>query len=103
MERNLSQPFGIGELARRMGTSRRELDRAFAKHASKKPSTVWRTMRLTHGQWLLLNTSRAITQIAHECGFADAAHFGRWFKTTYGETPNSFRTRRRELAKRETA
>ncbi|MBE9557639.1 MAG: helix-turn-helix domain-containing protein [Proteobacteria bacterium] len=103
MERNLSQPFGIGELARRMGISRRELDRAFAKHAHKKPSTVWRTMRLTHGQWLLLNTSRAITQIAHECGFADAAHFGRWFKTTYGAMPNSFRTRRRELAKRETA
>ncbi len=102
MERNLSQPFGIGELARRMGTSRRELDRAFARHARKKPSTVWRGMRLTHGHWLLLNTSRTITQVAHECGFADAAHFGRWFKATYRETPNSFRTRRRNLARQET-
>jgi transcriptional regulator GlxA family with amidase domain len=103
MERNLSQPFGIGELARRMGTSQRELDRAFAKHVGKKPSLVWRTMRLAHGHWLLVNTSRTITQIAHECGFADAAHFCRWFKTTFGETPNSFRIRRREVAKPQTA
>lgn len=99
MERNLSQPFGIGELARRMGTSPRELDRAFAKHAGSKPSTIWRKMRLTHGHWLLLNTSRTITQIAHECGFADASHFCRWFKASFGETPNSFRTHRREVAK----
>ncbi len=99
MERNLGRTFGIDVLAARLGTSIRELDRAFARHAGTAPAAFWRKMRLGHGHWLLLNTSRSVTQVAHECGFADTAHFSRWFKRTYGETPRAFRTRRYEIAK----
>ena len=99
MERNLGRAFGIDVLAARLGTSVRELDRAFARHAGTTPAAFWRKMRLGHGHWLLLNTSRSVTQVAHECGFADTAHFCRWFKRTYGETPRAFRTRRSEITK----
>ena len=54
-------------------------------------------MRLEHGHWLLLNSSRTVTQIAHECGFSDGAHFTRWFKKVYGEAPFAFRNRRRQV------
>jgi transcriptional regulator GlxA family with amidase domain len=94
MERHLSQPFGIEELARRLGSSVRELNRAFARHAAESPAAIWRKMRLAHGHWLLINTSRNITQVAHETGFADTAHFSRWFKRVFGEAPKSFRRRR---------
>lgn len=99
MQGNLNRPFGVEALARRTGSSLRELDRAFARHVGEKPVTFWRKMRLTHGHWLLINTNRTITQIAHECGFADTAHFSRWFKRTYCESPNAFRVRRHELVK----
>ncbi len=97
MERNFSRPFTIEELARRLGSSLRELNRAFARSARESPSSVWRKLRLSHGHWLLLNTSRSATQIAYECGFTDAAHFSRWFMRIYGETPSAFRTQRRRV------
>lgn len=95
MERNFSRPFPIEELAKRLGSSLRELNRSFSRHAHESPSAVWRNIRLSHGHWLLLNTNRSATQIAYECGFTDAAHFSRWFKRTHGETPNTFRLQRR--------
>ena len=98
MEQNLGRPFAIEELARRIDTTLRQLDRAFANHVGATPAAFWRGMRLNHGHWLLLNTARPVTQIAHECGFADCAHFTRWFKRSYGETPQAFRVRRLQLA-----
>ncbi len=98
MERNFSRPFPIEELARRLRSSLRELNRSFSRHAGESPSAVWRKIRLSHGHWLLLNTNRSATQIAYECGFTDAAHFSRWFKRTYGETPNAFRVHRRQVS-----
>lgn len=95
MERNLSRPFGISELARRLGISERILTRAFAQIADERPSTLWRKIRLSHGHWLLANTQRSITQIAFECGFADSAHFCRSFKRLYGESPGAFRASRK--------
>lgn len=94
MERYISRPFGIGQLADRIGSSHRELARAFSRRAGQSPAAIWRKMRLSHGHWSLLNTARTVTQIALECGFADAAHFSRWFKREYGEPPATFRRRR---------
>jgi transcriptional regulator GlxA family with amidase domain len=99
MQANLNRPFGIEELAKRAGSTLRELDRAFVRHVGEKPMGLWRKMRLSHGHWLLINTNRTITQIAHECGFADTAHFSRWFKRTYGEPPHAFRVRRHDLVR----
>ena len=97
MEQNFSKPLSVSSIALRLHTSERELNRAFIKHANHSPSVICRTMRLTHGRWLLTNTNRTITQIAFECGFSDGPHFSRWFKVTYGEPPNLFRQRRRKI------
>ncbi len=97
MEGRIAVPHSISTLARQINTSSRELNRIFSKYAGKPPAAVWRDMRLAQGHWLLLNSYRTVTQIAMECGFADGAHFSRWFKRTYGETPREFRDRRRQV------
>lgn len=94
MERQISVPIKIHQLAKKLNTSERELDRAFKQHAGEPPTTVWRKMRLSHGHWLLVNTNRTVTRIALECGFSDGAHFCRWFRRIYSETPIAFRNRR---------
>ena len=43
--------------------------------------------------WLIGNTDRSVTDIAHEAGFADCAHFSRQFKETYGASPSGQRRR----------
>ena len=98
MERHLSGPLQIRELARRLNTSERELHRSFMKHAGETPSSLGRNIRLAHGHWLLVNTTRTVTQIAFDCGFSDTAHFCRWFRSAYGEAPANFRSRRRGAA-----
>ena len=95
MEKHLARPVSVRRLAQRLGISERELNRAFAKFAGDTPAALGRKMRLAHGHWLLVNTTRTVTQIAADCGFADAAHFCRWFGTVYGETPSRFRLSRR--------
>jgi transcriptional regulator GlxA family with amidase domain len=98
MEQQISAPTGIAALARRLNDSERELNRVFRHHAGEAPSAVWRKMRLAHGHWLLLNTTRTVTQIALECGFADGAHFSRWFHRAYKEAPVALRRRHRQRA-----
>lgn len=95
MERHIATPYPIGVLADKVGCSERELCRLFAKYGNESPAETWRNIRLAQGHWLLLNSDRGIAQIASECGFSDAAHFSRWFKATYKETPDAFRRRRR--------
>lgn len=95
MERHLSTPFSIKDLAAKVNISPNGLLAAFNRHAGKGPAEVWRDMRLSHSRWLLLNTTRTITQIAFETGFADSAHFSRWFQRRYGDSPSAFRSKRK--------
>jgi len=95
MERRMSNPCSISELASRLNTSERELNRVFTLYANDAPAAVWRKMRLGHGHWLLVNSTKTVTEIAQECGFSDGAHFSRWFRKTYRESPVEFRNRRR--------
>jgi transcriptional regulator GlxA family with amidase domain len=98
MHQNIGEPLSIEALARMMGTTVRQLDRAFGVHAKLPPAAFWRDMRLQHARWRLLNSSRTVTQIAHECGFADCAHFSRWFRRSFSESPRNYRKRRRQAA-----
>jgi len=95
MGRYALSPFSIRELARRIGSSARGLNRSFERTVGAAPGTIWRKIRLAHGHWMLLNTHRSVTEIALECGFADLAHFSRWFRSEYDEAPAAFRRRRR--------
>ena len=92
MRQTLSEPISIDQLARKVSISRRQLDRLFKLKAGKSPQELWRDMRLEHARWRLLNTSKNITQIAYECGFADCAHFVRWFKRKNAVSPKEYRT-----------
>jgi transcriptional regulator GlxA family with amidase domain len=46
---------------------------------------------LRYARWLLDNTSRQVTDIALDAGFADCAHFSRQFKAAHGFAPSEQR------------
>ena len=95
MRQNLSDTGTIRDIAAQMGISVSQLNRAFKTYTEVSPAEIWRTIRLKHGRWRVLNCSRPITEIALECGYSDCSHFSRWFKRIYGETPQQARNRRR--------
>lgn len=96
MEKTFSDPLEIREIANRLNITMRQLNKAFLDALDVTPSDFYRDMRLRHAEWLLTNSTRPITFIAQECGFADSAHLTRWFKRQYHESPKNYRYRRAE-------
>lgn len=94
MRQKIREPDTTEVLAEMLGTTVRQLNRAFRSYAKAAPQEIWRNMRLQHARWRLINSKRTITQIAHECGFADSSHFSRWFKREFGEPPRIYREQR---------
>jgi transcriptional regulator GlxA family with amidase domain len=92
MEQSLGGDLlGLENIAARVNTSIRHLERLFHTHCGQGPLAHFRQLRLRYGRWLLVNTDRSITAIAHECGFSDSSHFARWFKSAFGQSPAAAR------------
>jgi transcriptional regulator GlxA family with amidase domain len=91
IEQRVDSAVSIDAVARFVGLSRRQLERAFRGALGLSPAQFHRKLRLSYGRWLLENSSRLITQIALDCGFADAAHFTREFRAEYGRRPSEIR------------
>ncbi len=91
MEQSLADPLPIGEVAERVGVSRRQLERVAQAEMSARPAEIYRTMRLKHAAWLLGHTERSVTDVALATGFADGAHFARAFRAWSGRTPSASR------------
>ncbi len=93
MEQNLAQPLSIAHVAEKLSLSTRQFERLCHTTLGKSPATAYRHLRLRYAHWLIDNTDRSVTDIAHESGFADCAHFSRQFKETYGASPSGKRRR----------
>jgi transcriptional regulator GlxA family with amidase domain len=91
IDQNLAQPPRIEDVAKRVGLSRRQLERLFRDEFGMSPWKYALGRRLRHGHLLLTQTRHSITNIAHECGFADASHFSRHVRTTFGAPPQTVR------------
>jgi transcriptional regulator GlxA family with amidase domain len=87
IEQSLGDPFSINELAQRVHLSVRQLERLFSEQVGVSPLAFYRQTRLRYGLWLLQNTNRKVTDIAHDCGFHDSAHFCRQFRALFGTSP----------------
>jgi len=88
MEQNLGNPLHIAMIAQRLELSTRQLERRFDAALGKRPSDLYRELRLRYARWLLETTTRSVTDIALDAGFSDCAHFSRQFKALHGLSPS---------------
>ncbi len=91
MEQNLASPIAISAVAAQLGLSTRQFERLCDAALGVTPGALYRQLRLRYADWLLENTSRSITDIALDAGFADASHFTRQFKACFGLSPSKRR------------
>ncbi|WEX11688.1 GlxA family transcriptional regulator [Chelativorans sp. AA-79] len=93
MEQQLDHLPPIPAVARYVGVSARQLERAFRGELGMTPMRYHRVMRLNYGRWMIDNKLDSLTQIALDCGFSDAAHFSREFRQHFGLPPSRYRVK----------
>ena len=87
MEQNLSSPPSAEQLAADVAVSKRQLERLFRRDLGVGMQQFGRDLRLSYAVWLMTHAACRISDIAAQCGFADAAHFSRNFRAAFGDTP----------------
>jgi AraC family transcriptional activator of tynA and feaB len=93
---NIAAVRSAPALAAEFGISERTFHRIFADRETTFERHVLQ-LRVELFRYLLRQTSLSeipIARLAHQCGFADAAHATRTFKSRFGATPRDFRASR---------
>lgn len=91
MQQNIDMPISITELSKRMGNSKRQIERHFREALDSSPQNAYLEIRLDIARYLVETTSKPVGQIAMDCGFCDSSHLSRMFKRRFGETPKTMR------------
>ena len=85
--------FGVEEVSRRLGVSRRLLDLRFREIGRKSVHEVIRERRLEQARRLLVETARPIEAITHDCGFTNRTHLKKLVLRTFGCSMREWRNR----------
>lgn len=83
--------IGVPELCRTLGITERKAQRCFAAAMGTSPKGFARIARFLHACDVLLSGDwRSLTEVGHDCGYYDQAHFIADFKNYSGLTPGEF-------------
>lgn len=83
----------VKEVADAIHVSPSHLRRLFAEVRRASPKDLFRRVRLEKAQDLLGRTSLTLDEIARTCGYTNASHFCREYKTAHHFTPSTWRRR----------
>ena len=93
VEQSLAAPLSGREIAARTGVSHRHLARLLREEIGCSIGQLRQRMRIERARAMMAERRVSLTAVAAACGFADAAHFSRAFKTGSGMAPRDFRAR----------
>ena len=91
LDDHFQDAWTVSTYAEHIGISAPHLTRLCRTHLGFPPNNLVRQRRLLEAKRLLEYTDLRIAEIAHRCGFQDAAFFNRTFKGSTGVPPQSFR------------
>lgn len=91
----LSEKIDLDELARRVNLSRFHFTRAFKQSFGLPPYQYVVNLRVQAAAEQLRATSRSITELALDFGFANSAEFARTFRRIMNCSPREYRTANR--------
>lgn len=92
IQRDYGDDLSVEVLARRVLTSRRQLQRVFTDAGTTVRAEL-RAVRMQHAAELLLGSSLSIQEVASLVGYRPPAHFSSAFRRRYGVTPSQYRKR----------
>lgn len=94
LNKHYAEPLSLPLLAEQFHMNLYYLSRLFKKTTGFSLTEYLCAIRIKEAQRLLGETQLKVTDIAHQVGFRNIAHFGKVFKTSCGCTPRQFRSSR---------
>jgi AraC family transcriptional regulator of adaptative response / methylphosphotriester-DNA alkyltransferase methyltransferase len=90
-ERFADPDLALGDVARQIATSERQLQRVFAELAGSAFRDEVAAVRMQHAASLLQETDLPVAEIARRVGYRQAAQFAKAFRRHHGVAPSRFR------------
>lgn len=97
IEENYNNPITLEDISSHIGFSQEHFCRFFKKNFRLSFFTYLNKMRIMKAEYLLLNTSLKIIDIAFESGFEDPNYFATVFKKEIGLTPTAYRKKPNDI------
>ncbi|MEN0006597.1 MAG: AraC family transcriptional regulator [Bacteroidota bacterium] len=88
---NWNQELSLAEIAQIIQVHPVTISKHFRKYFHCTLGTYRRKLKVEHSINFIKHTTKSLSEIAYDCGFADQSHFTRNFKALTGFLPNAFR------------
>ena len=85
------EDLALDEVAHRIATSRRQLQRAFAEAGETSFRSYLQSVRMAHAAELLRGGGMPVNQVASAVGYRQPAQFAKAFRRHRGVSPSDFR------------
>src|SRR3954470_24077353 len=89
--REFGAELDLDGVARRLATSRRQLQRAFAEVGETSFRDELARVRMEHARALLAEDSMPVRQVAARVGYHQPAQFAKSFRRYHGQPPSAYR------------
>lgn len=93
MEGNIETPLSIGEIARALGMSQKNLERRVRRILNTTPVGYYQHLRLSAARSMVMETAMPVSEIAVRSGYGSASALTRAFARHFDITPSGLRRR----------
>jgi AraC family transcriptional regulator of adaptative response / methylphosphotriester-DNA alkyltransferase methyltransferase len=94
VEREYADDLSLDDIARRVASSRRQLQRAYSEVGRTTFRAHLTAVRMDRAAELLISRSLTVREVAHRVGYRQPAQFAKAFRRRHGVAPSAFRTSR---------
>ena len=91
VEREYADDLALDDIARRVATSRRQLQRAYAEVGDTTFREHLTAVRMDRAGELLRHGNLTIREVANRVGYRQPAQFAKAFRRHHGSAPSGFR------------
>lgn len=91
MEEDYATDLSLDDIARRVASSRRQLQRAYAEIGNTTFREHLTRVRMRKAAEMLAARRLTVREVAHRVGYRQPAQFAKAFRRYQGVTPSSFR------------
>jgi transcriptional regulator GlxA family with amidase domain len=93
IEREYATDLDLDALARKIATSRRQLQRVFAEVGDTSFREYLARVRMRHAANMLRESATPVREVAQSVGYRQPAQFAKAFRRHHGTSPSSLRGR----------